>query len=544
MNRTLYDLVVDFVDSPAIKDWISEIEERIAPKRGPKRELNVRGLLITKMYGMWMHQSGDMRNGAMGLFNDIELDKDLAALGLSNNVSYDMITDLQRHITDAMTPAAGTDLTLLDSRLHTSMDTFLRASIGDAIADADHHHLATDTTLIQAHCTSRGCKEPEDEGKDRQLTLIADEYRELEFDELADRHAAEVADDPPAAPTPKATSKESKKKTPKPVRGSCDPHAGHRAYTNADGTLKKKILGYGCVAVSLSSPGRPEFVVRAALIPAHKNDVPVGSELVRGLCDLYPVLEPTSTTCTADRAFNNQWEAFSQPLVDEGFQFTYDLMKTDRFVVDPKHPDRKPATFRGYLQICGRLFAPHMPPRLWEIEVPGPLASNAEWDAYWALEDERAAYELRPNGKPSKGVVRLRSGTHPKVRAWRCKHPSMWPLTKDWDPALPLCLGDHESDEACCLQNLTVRFRDMPRVWQWPGYGTREWKALYNMRSAVERLFSSLKYNCGWSPGRAKVRGIGAVGFSLMLALAVHNLRLRYPEARRAANRPRVREAA
>ena len=59
-----------------------------------------------------------------------------------------------------------------------------------------------------------------------------------------------------------------------------------------------------------------------------------------------------------------------------------------------------------------------------------------------------------------------------------------------------------------------------------------------------ERLFSSLKYNCGWSPGRAKVRGIGAVGFSLMLALAVHNLRLRYPEARHAANRPRIPKAA
>jgi hypothetical protein len=73
-----------------------------------------------------------------------------------------------------------------------------------------------------------------------------------------------------------------------------------------------------------------------------------------------------------------------------------------------------------------------------------------------------------------------------------------------------------------------------------PGYGTREGKTPNNLRSAVKRLFSSLKYNCGWSPGRAKGRGIGAVGFSVMLALAVHNLRLHFPDARRAANRPRV----
>ena len=540
MNRTLHDLVVEFVDSPDIKAWIADIEEAIAAKRGPKRELSVRTLLIAKLYGMWMHQSGDMRNGAMGLFNDLEDDDDFRRLGLANNVSYDMVTDLQRHITDAMTPAAGTDLTALDSFLQQSIDTFARAAVGDALPDLDRHHLAIDTTLIQAHCTSRGCKEPEDGAKDRQLTLVADEYRELEFDEVADRHADAVADVVPS----KVTPKKAKPKPPKATRGSCDPHAGHRAYTKPDGTLKKKILGYGCVALVESTPNSPEFVLRAALIPAHKNDVPVGSDLVMGLTELYPSIDPLATTATADRAFNNQWKAFSEPLVDAGFQFTYDLMATDRFIADPKHPDRKPATYRGFLQICGRLFAPHMPPRLWEITVPGPLASNDEWDAYWAQEDERAAYELRLNGKPTGGTARLRSGTHDKVRAWRCKHEAMWPKTKDWDPALPLCLGDHEDDEACCLQNLTVHFADMPRVWQWPAYGTREWKALYNMRSAVERLFSSLKYNCGWSPGRAKVRGIGAVGFSLMLALAVHNLRLRYPEARHAANRPRIPKAA
>ena len=120
----------------------------------------------------------------------------------------------------------------------------------------------------------------------------------------------------------------------------------------------------------------------------------------------------------------------------------------------------------------------------------------------------------------------------------------MWSVTRGWDPALPLCLGGHEDDEACCLQNLTVRFTDMPRAWQWPGYGTREWKDLYNMRSAVARLFASVKHDCGWSPSRAKVRGIGAVGFSLMLALAVHNLRLRYPDARRASSLPRTAKAA
>ena len=175
------------------------------------------------------------------------------------------------------------------------------------------------------------------------------------------------------------------------------------------GSLKNKTLGYGCVAVVESTPDSPEFVLRAALIPAHKNDVPGGSELVTGLTELYPGIDPLATTATADRAFNNQWAAFSQPLVEQGFQFTYDLMKTDRSSVDAKHPDRKPATYRGFLLICGRLFAPHMPPRLWQIEVPGPIASPEEWDAYWELEDERASYELRLNGRPMPAAPRPRS---------------------------------------------------------------------------------------------------------------------------------------
>jgi len=99
VNRTLYDLVVDYVDSPDIKAWILDIEEAIAPARGPKRELSVRTLLIAKLYGMWMHQSGDILNGAMGLFNDLELADDFTSLGLANNVSYNMVTDLQRALT-------------------------------------------------------------------------------------------------------------------------------------------------------------------------------------------------------------------------------------------------------------------------------------------------------------------------------------------------------------------------------------------------------------------------------------------------------------
>jgi hypothetical protein len=234
VNRTVHDLVVEYVDSPDIKAWIADIEEVIAAKRGPKRELSVRTLLIAKIYGMWAHQSGDMLNGAMGLFNDLEHEDDFTSLGLENNVSYGMVNDLQRHITDALTPAAGTDLTLLDSSLQQGMDTFARAAVGNDLPDLDRHHLAIDNTLIQAHCTSRGCKEPEDGGKDRQLTLIADEYRELEFDEVADRHADAVADGAPS----KAAPKKAKPKRPKAPRGSCDPHAGHRAYTNPDGTLK------------------------------------------------------------------------------------------------------------------------------------------------------------------------------------------------------------------------------------------------------------------------------------------------------------------
>jgi hypothetical protein len=70
----------------------------------------------------------------------------------------------------------------------------------------------------------------------------------------------------------------------------------------------------------------------------------------------------------------------------------------------------------------------------------------------------------------------------------------------------------------------------VPRRFQFPIHAC---KKLYDKRSAVERLFASVKYNSGWSPSRAKVPGITAVGFSLALAYAVHNLRLRFPEARR-----------
>lgn len=139
--------------------------------------------------------------------------------------------------------------------------------------------------------------------------------------------------------------------------------------------------------------------------------------------------------------------------------------------------------------------------------------------------------------------VKVPGGCRTKLKKWKCDHPSMKQLTEHWDVTLDICPGDHTRDEACRLENLTVDFDQFPRVWQFPGYSTREWKEFYDRRGAVERNVGRLKYNCGWSATRAKVRGIGAVGFSLVLDLVVHNLRPQFPEARHAPNSPRCRPA-
>lgn len=546
MNRAVLKHIKDYLSQEPVKQWMAQMEDQVRPKAGPMRGISIYSLMTAKIYGAWMHRESDVRNGAQAFFNDIEDQADLQALGLTQNVSYDMLTDLQKRITNALTPDPGADLTSLESAYQEMLDVLVPAAVGPL---GESLTVAVDTTLIQAYCTSRGCKEPHD-GNERSLVLDTNEYEEREtLDEMADRVRGEVSDASAEAKNRRAPAKKrntkrgsASTKPARPPRGSCDPHAGHRAYQFPDGSLKKKILGYAAVAATQSSRELPEYVLRAAVIPAHRNDVPVAMELVRGMLRMYEV-GPTRLTLTADRAFNNQWAAFSQPLVDMGAHFTYDLKKTDRFVLEVDDDDKQPQTFRGFLQICGRLFAPFMPRRLWVIELPSHLATKDEWDAYWQLEDERAKYELPTNGTPAFGQARFMSGTNPKARRWRCKHPKMWARTKDWDPALPLCLGDHGDDEACCLQSFTVRFTDMPRVWQFPGYGTREWKAEYDRRSAVERSFASVKYNCGWSPTHAKVRGIGAVAFSLAIAFTVHNLRLRYPEARRTPNLPRASTA-
>jgi hypothetical protein len=552
MNRTVLNHIHDYLRQPTVLEKIQEVENGVQGTRGPAREMSLYSLLVTKIYGSWMHHQADIRSGAMHLVNDAQPDE-LEQIGISkNNVSYDMVRDLHARVSGFLTPPPGADLTDLDCELSRLADVFLAASVGEL---PERLQVAVDTTLLQAYCTSRGCKDAHAHA----LEIVDLEYadRDLhelrEFDEMADAHVDDVdssghtiVDELPRVRARKGKSRSSKSKTKeRTYRSSCDPHAGPRAYQHPDGTLKRLIMGYGAVAITCSTPGVPEWALRLALIPANRNDVPVGAQLVLGLADMYGI-DPTTTVITADRAFNNQATAFSRPLVRAGYQFTYDLKVTDRFTFDPQHPDKLPATYLSYLQICGRLFAPHMPRKLWEIELPMPGATKEAWEAYWEIEDQRATYEVVLNGRRGNNShsVKVRGGCHPKVKKWKCDHPSMKPLTDHWDVTLDICPGDHADDEACCLQNFTVDFDEFPRVWQFPGYGTREWKECYDRRGAVERNFASLKYNCGWSATRAKVRGIGAVGFSLVLALVVHNLRLQFPEARHVPNSPRVRPNA
>lgn len=550
MNRTVLGHINEFLRQDTVMAQITAMEAGIEGTRGPKREMSLYSLLVTKLYGMWMHHEADIRNGAMHLVNDARTDE-LVLLGISEaNVSYDMVRDLQAHVGSYLTPAAGTDLTDLDSELSHLADVFLAASVG---ALPHELQVAVDTTLLQAYCTSRGCKEAHVEALEITDLEYADrDLHELrDFDQIADEHVDDIdgtgnrlVDELPRARAGKNKKARTSKKA-RSYRGSCDRHAGPRAYQHSDGTLKRLIMGYGGIAITCSTPGVPEYALRLALIPANRNDVTVATELVLGLADLYGI-DPTTTVVTADRAFNNQAEAFSRPVVRAGYRFTYDLKVTDRFVFKTDEPDRLPSTYLGFLQICGRLFAPHMPRIYWEIELPPPGASTEDWEAYWEKEDKRATYEVVLNGRRGNNShsVKMRSGCHPSVRKWKCDHATMKHRTEHWDVTLDICPGDHGDDEACCLLNFTVDFDAFPRVWQFPGYGTREWKKLYDRRGAVERNFASLKYNCGWSATRAKVRGIGAVGFSLVLAMVVHNLRLQFPDARHAPNRPRVPKGA
>jgi len=68
-----------------------------------------------------------------------------------------------------------------------------------------------------------------------------------------------------------------------------------------------------------------------------------------------------------------------------------------------------------------------------------------------------------------------------------------------------------------------------PRTYQWPAWGTKDWKRTYDKRSAVERFFGHLQSDAcaGFRKGRFQVRGLTKVAYVTALAVVATNLKLR-----------------
>lgn len=89
------------------------------------------------------------------------------------------------------------------------------------------------------------------------------------------------------------------------------------------------------------------------------------------------------------------------------------------------------------------------------------------------------------------------------------------------DESAPTCRKPYAPDMACGINTIYYPATAAPRTWQYPVWGTPEWQAIYNKRTAVERYFVHLKQDAGvgFRKDQLQLRGLAKV--ALITGLAV-----------------------
>jgi hypothetical protein len=184
----------------------------------------------------------------------------------------------------------------------------------------------------------------------------------------------------------------------------------------------------------------------------------------------------------------------------------------------------------GMRMTAGWMHCPATPDRLGDIPWPGPGATQADWERFTKLVEERQMYAMdrhertNQNGRSrwmcpamaGKVGCPLRDGTVEIARQ------AGLPIISDPLEAAtaPACCTNTSGVVAVRVEEL--RKHDQPHYW-----GTDPWKKAYDRRTYVEGLFGSIKNadTEGATRGFTKYRGLPMMSIGLTLVAAAANIR-------------------
>lgn len=288
-------------------------------------------------------------------------------------------------------------------------------------------------------------------------------------------------------------------------------------------------LGYWDTSAVLTDGGR-EYVYGAYTRPANHNDWPVAIRLVDRL--LKAGDGPGSVI--ADRGFTGgrRWlDALRERGLSPVFDFKEDQSKRD--------PD-----WKGCLVLQGWPFLPQLPQRLWHLVAPAvgerkEGEGKKRWEQFCRDVEEREQYALVAHGQPTPTKARVSS---PLFRGRKLGCPRVPSSMRGRDPKLAVCQGNHGDDEACCLKTGTFKAEYAPMGYQYPRWGTRQWRERYARRSGVERSYNLFKSKnvIGLTKEHFQLRGEINLALLSMVGWVAVNLHLRHLDREETAHPPKV----
>lgn len=299
---------------------------------------------------------------------------------------------------------------------------------------------------------------------------------------------------------------------------AADPDAawGHRT-TNQPGARGEHFFGYYAQAVTMvrdeAGPAVPELVRRIALEPCSVDPPPAMVTLLNRMRDG----GITVGDVIADSGYSHRVaERWAAPLRALGVELVVDLHPADR---GPK------GTHAGAVMANGNLYCPATPRALLELAPPGFGPSASVVAAHDAKVAELSRYKFgRHSADGADGSHRV---TCPAVMGkLRCplKVASM---TLPFDR--PEVIDPPGERPRCCAQDTVTVTADInAKTRQKHDYLSPAHRRSYARRTAVERVFSTLKDTASTSIRRGWCRLMGRTKNLVMLvaAVAVRNLRV------------------
>jgi hypothetical protein len=287
-------------------------------------------------------------------------------------------------------------------------------------------------------------------------------------------------------------------------------------------------FGYWDTSAAVTDGDR-EYVYGAYTRPANHNDWPVSLKLV----DRLLAAGDRPGAVNADRGFTGA-RRYLDALRARNLPPVFDFKEKQA---------RRDPDWRGCLVLQGWPYLPQLPTRLWNLVAPGlnektTTDGKKKWEQFYRDVEERGQYAMLVHGRPSPTKARVVS---PLFRGRNLGCPKVPGSMRSRDPKLAVCDGNHGEDEACCIKTGTFKAEYAPMGYQYPIWGTKEWRQQYARRSGVERSYNLFKSKSviGLTKEHFHLRGEINVALLSMIGWVAVNLHLRHLDREEVAHPPK-----